>query len=528
MTTIIKCKSGKYTYLYESTSFRDKNGKPKNIRKCVGRINPITGEENYHPEYLERVSGTDKQPVIDDDIPFYKADLKTARTQTYGVNYLLTNIANSIGLSDTLKFSVPDYHEHILALANYLVATEEPMMYCQYWLEKNSNIEVEGLSSQAISKLLLSITDDERMLFFKKWAEKCLEQEIIALDITSVSSYSELVNAVSWGYNRDAEKLPQVNICLLMGEKSGLPVFPLAYNGAIKDVSTLKTTLNTLLDLKLSNLTIVMDKGFASKKNIDFMLNNEDKIPFMLSIPVTMKFAQDLVQEERNSIDTPENTIAIGSDILRAVTRNKLWDNIHKIQAHIFYNATSTYTRRNELYGHISTLREMVLSGECDESHNSDIEKYLLIKKSSNSKSVISTKIKYDIIEKELSTTGWMVAISNFIKAPKEALQIYRNKDVVEKAFGKMKNFIDLGRLRVQSDTAMQNKMFISFISLILISCINNVMIENNFYIKWTMKELFKILQSCEAIYIRGQKILQPLTSSHKEIFLAFGFDLPE
>lgn len=61
----------------------------------------------------------------------------------------------------------------------------------------------------------------------------------IALDITSISSYSQLMKSCEWGYNRDHENLPQINLCMLFGEESMLPVYQTAYTGSLKDVTTL-------------------------------------------------------------------------------------------------------------------------------------------------------------------------------------------------------------------------------------------------------------------------------------------------
>jgi hypothetical protein len=58
----------------------------------------------------------------------------------------------------------------------------------------------------------------EQEKFFSEWGKYRGEKEYLALDITPVSSYSELIDEVEWGYNRDGEKLPQVNLCMLLGE----------------------------------------------------------------------------------------------------------------------------------------------------------------------------------------------------------------------------------------------------------------------------------------------------------------------
>ena len=51
MSSIIRQKVGKHTYLYESTSYRDAEGKPRNNRKIVGRVDPKTNTEIYKHEY---------------------------------------------------------------------------------------------------------------------------------------------------------------------------------------------------------------------------------------------------------------------------------------------------------------------------------------------------------------------------------------------------------------------------------------------------------------------------------------------
>ena len=72
--------------------------------------------------------------------------------------------------------------------------------------------------------------------------------------------------------------------------------------------------------------------------------------------------------------------------------------------------------------------------------------------------------------------------ISNDVADAKSAIRIYRAKDVVEKGFLRLKCDLDLGRLRVHSQDRMQNKVFIGFVSLILLSYIHTVMMEHDMY----------------------------------------------
>ena len=71
-------------------------------------------------------------------------------------------------------------------------------MYLEDWLQKTESFPVGSMSSQRISELLLSINNDERKAFYREWGAYRCEQEYLALDITSVSSYSSLIEDVEW------------------------------------------------------------------------------------------------------------------------------------------------------------------------------------------------------------------------------------------------------------------------------------------------------------------------------------------
>jgi hypothetical protein len=499
----------------------------------VGRVDPVTGEEIYHAGYVKPPRGAESRPASCDKKSFSEADVKTSKIKAFGVKYLLDNIADSIGLSEALKSRMPDSYERILSLAYFMASSGEPTALFKYWQEKNDRLDAEILSAEKIRDFLLSVTDYEKMLFYKKWAEMKMEENLLALDISLVSSYSELIGAASSGFDREGGKLPQTNICLLMGKESGLPIFQTTYDGTFKDALSFKTSLFELSDFKppklsiIPKISIIMDKGFAYEKNINAMLNDKDNTRFMASLPFSTKFAKDLIETERDRIDTPDNAIVVGNDILRVVTRNKSWDNKRTIKAHLFYNAGLANAKKDELYGHVSLLKEMFLSNRTDERHKPDIEKYLQIKKSNKHKSGFTASIRRGAIKQELSNVGWMAVVGNFTDDPKEALEIYGTKYVMEEAFLQTNNFIDLKEQRAQGHIATQNTIFISFISQILIAHIHKVMLEKDLYKKWTMKELFKILQTLEVVLVGGERIFPPPASEHEEIFSAFGFKPP-
>jgi transposase len=121
-----------------------------------------------------------------------------------------------------------------------------------------------------------------------------------------------------------------------------------------------------------------------------------------------------------------------------------------------------------------------------------------------------------------------LVVISNCVDKAEKALSIYRSKDVVEESFHRLKALLDMRRLRMHCDSTMRSKVFVSFLSLVLVSHINKIMIDNQLYDKYIIKEVIDIVESFHRIKIKNYIILEPLISEQKTIFEAFNVDKPD
>ena len=126
-----------------------------------------------------------------------------------------------------------------------------------------------------------------------------------------------------------------------------------------------------------------------------------------------------------------------------------------------------------------------------------------------------------------MQNCGWMVLLSDSVDNAEEALTIYRAKDVVEKSFSRLKNTLDLNRLRVHNDERMENKLFISFIALLLISELHQRMLRGGLYKTYTMHELLLKVRKLRVARLNGKCIVQPISKEQHEIFKALGFEDP-
>lgn len=89
---------------------------------------------------------------------------------------------------------------------------------------------------------------------------------------------------------------------------------------------------------------------------------------------------------------------------------------------------------------------------------------------------------KQEAIDNALNS-GYFVLLSNEIKDPIDALRTYRSRDVIEKAFGNLKERLNMRRESVASEENLEGKLFIQFVVLIYLSYIKKAMDENDLYI---------------------------------------------
>jgi transposase len=213
---------------------------------------------------------------------------------------------------------------------------------------------------------------------------------------------------------------------------------------------------------------------------------------------------------------------------MRGITRTIKWGKDKKeLDVYMFFNTERAVKERNELYSYIASLIERVESNNETEEDAADISKYLIVSDTKD-KTVRRTVVsREEAIENRLLTSGWMILLGNKRMSAQEAHDVYRSKDVVEKAFFRFKNNMSLNRLRVHSDERMKNKMFISFIALILISHIDRIMHKNNLYRTMTIEKLFITLNKLKTVHINGNKFLSPITKTQREIFNNFGVPIP-
>ncbi len=176
------------TYIYEDYSYWDKQkGYSTHKRKSIGKIGE-NGERIYNKYYKAKLAAIKAGTYIEPDervsvvsemsevasqqagrTPEPAEAPVVSSTILTGQKLVLDKMCTELDLRNVLRkaFSVEDT-DSILALAYYVVCQGKAFSRSEDWLV-NRGYSNLGLTSQRISELLSSISDDKANTFFKEW-----------------------------------------------------------------------------------------------------------------------------------------------------------------------------------------------------------------------------------------------------------------------------------------------------------------------------------------------------------------------
>ena len=118
--------------------------------------------------------------------------------------------------------------------------------------------------------------------------------------------------------------------------------------------------------------------------------------------------------------------------------------------------------------------------------------------------------------------------MSNDIKDSITALELYRNKDCVEKAFENLKERLNLRRLTVSSEQSLDGKLFVQFIALIFLSYITKKMQDARLFKTSTMQHLLDDLDGIECFNIHGKQThIGEITKQQRLLYTTLGVTPP-
>lgn len=392
-----------------------------------------------------------------------------------GVSVLLNSVAEKVGMIKDLQDVFGEERANlILSLAYYAASTNAPLYAASDWSENEVLPTNKSITEQEICATLDAISGGDVLSFLGKLLKRTPKEHRLSLDITSVSSYSHNISDVMPGYNRDKEKLPQINLLMMVDQQSKLPVWFEELPGALADVSTLKDTVRLLKQIDDSPRKIVCDRAFGSRDNLLCLQKNGFKVT--VGLPIYRNGYEDVrkILEEiktNHEFDAPgisgELFDTAGAYKAQGVTRLVKWDG-HRFYLHFFYCADYRVSNEKDLIDVVDRVNQLLKEGKepKTEFEKKIAELCFTVKKTRWGLSVQCDTKAVDQLKEQ--SGGYFVICSNEYKNCHEALYAYKLRDGIEKRFDDLKNDNDCRRLRVHTASRMRARLFIQFLAEIL------------------------------------------------------------
>jgi transposase len=450
-------KKAKTTYLYEDIAYWDpvaKQGRHK--RKGIGKLD-TDGKPVYNEYYLNKLSQQDEDK-----------DRIVSKTTLIGETLLIDKMIANTGLHTVLNKTLgKERAARLLQLARYSVCEGRPLCYAENWLN-GRGYDGEALCSQRITDLLRSLDKDVQNTFFSQWMAKKAEDRSLIFDISSISSYARDNPYVERGYNRDREALEQINVALVSTYQSNTPLWCTELPGSMSDQAVLEYVCNHLDKLDVGKVGFLLDRGFYSEENIRNLTAKKHK--FTMPVPSHIKWQKAFIDEHRSKLQRPANLIQKGGKDSIIYTLTKVHTTEYgRMWVHLYYDALKKERDVARLMDMLKKCQDDLEEGSLLKSREHYYERYFEIQETPvRGRKVILREDEVDAYINGYS--GYWLLLSSHEKDGPKALSHYRMRNNIELHFDDLKNTLDCDRIRVHSADVMQGRIFINFLSMIIIN----------------------------------------------------------
>lgn len=472
-----------HTYFYESISYWDPEKKQSRAKRTmIGKLDPNTGEMVPTDGRMKKKKEK-KEPM---------PPLSEIRRVFYGATDVLAQLAKDVGLFDDLKAIFPEDYNSLLSLAYYLVlAPTNTMQRFNRWAELHYlPKDAQKLTSQRISELFQRVTEKEKQAFFKAQVDRQSEESYWFYDTTSISSYSTKLRQVQYGYNKEDDSLAQLNLALLFGSESRLPVLYRSLSGNIPDSKTIPWLMGLFDELTDRPIQLVLDRGFYKEDNV--LLMCQENITFIQGAKMTVNYVKEALKQIEPTMERHSNYHVSSNLYTQQLAINHVFKasktSGYPMTLHAYLDSERAAEERIRFHKQLQQWEHELETDQLKEAHKNAYKRYFKVTKQASGMNKV--EINEEAVEEKTKYAGYFVLLTNSKMTSTEVLSYYRDKDQVEKAFMNLKDRLSMRRLKVSSERSLEGKIFVQYLALILVSELKNRMEQAELFKAYTLEEV--------------------------------------
>ncbi len=500
MTYIRRLVRGNNVYLYEVTSYRDKE----------------TGKVRQRSEYKG------KEIIKDNTITVRKPRNRiTARKVLDSAPYIIYRFAEDFGIQDSFISALDGFTNIREAARRIVILAAGSIMGSFGSIDLHTGIHDGSVKEDRDLMDLAGSLDPDIISMLERSLSgrivKSFGSSGIVYDLSAIRYFGSENDLAGYGhyYHSNGGK-KEINFVLAVTRDHGIPVHHRVLPGSIVSVSTIKNFVSELTDFGIPSIMIVMDRGFYSKKNILDL----KRYSLIGAIPATLTLYRDLLSRSRG-IENSRNYIPSGNDTIFHME--------HSVEGTRYIVFFSTKLRADKIQAFYSNLSDMErdLHEMQDQEFNSEQDmirsvtaagkmlKYIEIIPSGKA---FTYRLKHNAIQARTNRMGFFVLFTNTRMSAEDILRIYRQKDVVEKAFMHSKQCMQ--PLYARSERGTRARMFLSILGYSIMAMIAS---RSGFTYQQTEKIISGIK---EVVYTNGSHSVVELTKEQKELLEKISIEL--
>lgn len=494
------------TYLYWGHSTYVPGKKyPQVKKKCIGKIDS-KGEFEPNKTFLSLSSHEQlKTGLVDEPYlsAYSRGDVETYECKMYGFVALLETAAKKTGLWQSLKKVFPNNWQSMLTIVEAMMSYPDRALYRpKHFNDVCWHTLVDTLTEYAINQALEAVDPSSMQRFFgdferrmkasRKGADSLGEMLVCALDTTSISTYSAMLEAAKYGKNKEGDAMAQINLLMICDNQSGIPLYYRSLPGNYSDKGVLDTTIKQLRSAEFRKGTLlVMDRGFYSQANVVKLLKGNFR--FLIGLPLSAGIYKDAIREASEVIlDTENFCRPVGMHTWSKVisieaSRRGRGDNSHELSMYLFLNPSKQAEEQHKLSLRFSNGKTALEADPSLYAKGNFYGRFYVLEQDDRGE-VIAVHHNKQTQRAKMAECGFFGYLGPVGLSFERVLEITRNRDYIEKDYEAYKS--RMRRPRHSLEEHLEGKIFLVYLSTILEMWIRRVMDEYLLYDKYSFNDL--------------------------------------
>lgn len=391
-------------------------------------------------------------------------------------------------------------------------------------------------SDSTISRFLSEIDDDDRINFLDSWNEDRDHKDklYISYDSTNKNCKAGDIEMAEYGHPKENVGAPIINYSIAFDMKNQEPLLYERYPGSIVDVSQLRYVIDKFKGYGYKNIGFILDRGYFSRENIAYM--DSCKFDFVIMVKGRASFVHQMITAHKGEFEEKRSCAIREFQTYGMTIPSPLYADETKVRYfHLYHKVSRENAERAQLENTLDRMAEIMDKNKGNEvSFGKAYERYfnLIYHEKDGVRRFYGYTEREDVIENELRLCGYFAIVTSEKMSAKEALTLYKSRDVSEKLFCSDKSFLGNRTMRAATDSTVDAKIFVGFVALIVRARIYTLLRKrvmemtkkpNFMTVPAALKELDKI----ELIRQAGgnYKLDHAITATQKTILGAFGID---